>query len=165
MRYTQRESIGGEIEHLDAFAHTRRQHGLCAGIALCVDRRDERNGQCVGHVGDEVFHACQRRILGSCLTDGQLLAPTLQVGEVLLHLADVFLFCDGLRQVFVYFVYELSAVLNHLVHCAILKELSVTIAKDAILLVLASIGVGAEYFWGERHAAALTKLLFHIMMC
>jgi hypothetical protein len=51
--------------------------------------------------------------------------------------------------------------LYHLIHRAVLGELAILVAIDAIILIFASIGIGAEDFVSERHSAALTKLLFH----
>jgi hypothetical protein len=51
--------------------------------------------------------------------------------------------------------------LYHLIHRAVLQELAVLIAIHAVVFVLASIGIGAKDFVGERHSAALAKLLFH----
>ena len=81
--------------------------------------------------------------------------------EVHLHLADVFFLRDGLGQAFVDLVHKLGAMLNHLVHRAVLQELAVLIAIHAIFFILAAVGIRAEDFIRERHSAALTKLLFH----
>jgi hypothetical protein len=51
----------------------------------------------------------------------------------------------------------------HLIHCAVLGELAILIAIDAIILVFASIGIGAKDFIGKRHSATLAKLLFHYL--
>ena len=81
--------------------------------------------------------------------------------EIHLHLADVFFLGDGLRKTFVHLVHKLGAVLDHLIHRAILQELPVPVAVDAVIFILASIGIGAQDFIRERHPAALTKFLFH----
>ena len=81
--------------------------------------------------------------------------------EVHLHLANVFFLRDGLRQALVDLVHKLGTMLYHLIHRAVLQELAVLIAIHAIILIFASIGIGAKDFIGERHSAALTKLLFH----
>ncbi len=52
--------------------------------------------------------------------------------------------------------------LNHLVHRALLLELAILIAVDAVIFIFASIGIGAEDFLGERHSAALAEFLFHM---
>ncbi len=163
MRYTQRESIGCEIEHLDALAHTWRQHGLSARETLLIDRRDKGDGQRVGHLGNQFFNAHQGGILGSRFIDGQFLAPPFQVREIHFHLADILLPGDGLRHTLFDLIDKLSAMLNHLVHRAVLQELAVLVAIDAIVLILTAVGIGAEQILGERHSAALTKFLFHIL--
>ena len=84
------------------------------------------------------------------------------MGEIHLHLADVFFLRDGLRQAFVYLVHKLGAVLDHLVHRALLLELAILIAVDAVIFILASIGIGTHDFLGERHSAALAEFLFHM---
>lgn len=68
---------------------------------------------------------------------------------------------DGLGQVFVHFIDELGAELDHFFHRAIHGELAVLIAVDAIVFVLGAVGVRTLQLFGQRHAAALTKLLFH----
>ena len=81
--------------------------------------------------------------------------------EIKLHLCDVFFAGDGFRQVFVHLVHELGAELDHLVHRAVLGKRSVLVAIDAIIFILASVGISAEDFIAERHAAALTEFHFH----
>jgi hypothetical protein len=51
--------------------------------------------------------------------------------------------------------------LNHLFHRTILQELTVLVAVHAVIFVLTSVGIGTEDFFCERHAATLTKFLFH----
>ena len=92
------------------------------------------------------------------------LAPTLQMRKIHLHLADVFFLGDGLRQSFVHLVHKLGAVLDHLIHRAVLQELPVLVAVDAVIFILGSIGIGAKDFIRERHPAALTKLHFHMTL-
>ena len=113
--------------------------------------------------GIKVFYARQSRVLNTSIRESHLLAPTFQMWEVHLHLADVFFLRDGLRQPFVDLIHKLGAMLNHLLHRAVLQELTVLIAIHAILFVFASVGVGAEYLVVQRHAAALTKshFVFH----
>ena len=96
MGHTQGERVGRKVEHLDALTHSRRQHGLGARETVLIYRRDKSDGQCVRHLGNQVFNARQGRILRDSLIDGHLLAPTLQVREIHLHLTDVFLPSDGL---------------------------------------------------------------------
>ena len=91
------------------------------------------------------------------------LAPTFQMREIHLHLADIFLLRNGLRQAFVHLVHKLGAVLDHLIHRAVLQELTIFIAVDAVIFILASIGIGAKDFIRERHSATLTKLHFHMI--
>ena len=52
--------------------------------------------------------------------------------------------------------------LNHLLHRALLQELAILVANDAILFVLTAVGICAKDFIGERHSAALTEFLFHV---
>ena len=44
-----------------------------------------------------------------------------------------------------------------------LQEFTVFVAIDAVIFVLAAVGIGAEDFIGERHSAALAKPLFHFI--
>jgi hypothetical protein len=50
---------------------------------------------------------------------------------------------------------------DHLFHRAVLQEFSIPVAVHAVIFVLTSIGIGAENIFCERHAATLTKSLFH----
>ena len=84
--------------------------------------------------------------------------------EIHLHLADVFFLRDGIRQSFVHLVHELGTVFNHLVHRAVLQESAIFEAVDAIVFILAPVGIGAKDFICERHSAALAKLLFHALI-
>ncbi len=83
--------------------------------------------------------------------------------EIHLHLADVFLLSNRLRQPFVHFVHKLGAVLDHFIHRAVLQKLPVLVAVHAVILILRAVGIGAEDFICERHSAALAKFLFHIV--
>ena len=68
-----------------------------------------------------------------------------------------FLTCQLMSGVLVEFLNKLSAMLNRLFHCALLRELSVLVVILAILLVLAPVGIGAEIVVvSKRNAAALT---------
>ena len=81
--------------------------------------------------------------------------------EVHLHLSDVLFFRNRLLQPFINFIGKLSAMLNHLVHCAVLQELAVLIAIYAVIRVFTPVGVRSEDLLCERHSAALAKFLFH----
>ena len=96
------------------------------------------------------------------LVGGQL--PTFQVGVILTKHAFVFLLAEVLTGVLVVIFHKLCAELHHLLHSEVAGERAVFVAIDAVLLVLAAVGVGAEDLIGERHSAALAKLLlfFHI---
>lgn len=61
----------------------------------------------------------------------------------------------------VYLVGELRAVIDHLLHSHILRELAVLIAVDAVIFIGCAIGIRAADFIRERHSATLTELLFH----
>ena len=74
-----------------------------------------------------------------------------------------FFLCQVLSGQTVYLVGELSAVVNHLLHCHILRELAVLVAVNAVILVWRTIGIRAVYLICERHSAALAKFLFHIV--
>jgi hypothetical protein len=52
---------------------------------------------------------------------------------------------------------------DYFIHRAFLQEFTVLIAVYAVFFVLASIGIGAEDFFCERHTAALAIFLFHII--
>ena len=54
--------------------------------------------------------------------------------------------------------------LNHLFHRTVLQELAVLVAVHAVIFILTSIGIRTKHIICERHAAALTKLLFHIII-
>ena len=92
------------------------------------------------------------------LVGGQL--PTFEVGVILTKHALVLLATEILAGVLVVLLHELGAELHHLFHGEVAGEGTVLIAVDAVLLVLASVGVRAEKFWGERHSAALTEICF-----
>ena len=96
---------------------------------------------------------------------GNSLLPPFQHWEILPHHVLVFVAGHGLGHVLVHFVNELRAELDHLVHRAVLGELAILVAIYAIVFVLASVGIGAEDFIGERHSAALTEFhfVFHIL--
>ena len=83
--------------------------------------------------------------------------------EKLTHLLLRLFDREILTRVLVYLIDELSAVVNHLLHCHILRELAVLVAVDAIILVWCAIGIRAEHFICERHSAALTEFHFHIV--
>ena len=51
--------------------------------------------------------------------------------------------------------------LNHLFHRTILQELSVLVAVHAVIFILRAVGIGPQHIFCERHAATLTKFLFH----
>ena len=89
------------------------------------------------------------------------MAPTLQLGEVRFHLADILLFGDGLLQSLVYGTDKLRTMFDHLFHRAVLQEFSILVAIHAVIFILAAVDIRAEDFLGERHSAALAKLLFH----
>jgi hypothetical protein len=89
------------------------------------------------------------------------LAPALEVREILPHLPYVLFARDGLGETLVHLVHELGAMLDHFVHRAILKELPVLVAIQAIILILAAVSIGPEELLCKRHSATLTKLLFH----
>lgn len=75
----------------------------------------------------------------------------------LLHLLD----CEVLTRVHVDFIRELRAMVNHLLHSHILRELALLVAIDAVIFVWSAIGIRAENFICKRHAAALTEFHFH----
>ena len=80
-----------------------------------------------------------------------------ELAHLLFHLLD----CKVLTGVFVYLVGELGAVVNHLLHSHILRELAVLVAVDAVIFIGRAIRICAEDFIGERHSAALTEFHFH----
>ena len=83
-----------------------------------------------------------------------------------LHLPDGFLACYLMLGILIELPNKLSAMLYHLIHCALLHKLSVSVAVLAVLVVRASIAVCAEIIdIRKRHATTLTKFLFffHIM--
>ena len=86
--------------------------------------------------------------------------PTFQIGIILTKYALVLFTAEVLTSVFVVLFHELRAEVHHLLHREVAGEGTILVAVDAVFWVLAAIGVGAEDFWGERHSAALTKLLF-----
>jgi hypothetical protein len=115
-------------------------------------------------LADEFLNAGQSRVLWHLIADHLFLAPTFQVGEIHLHLADILFLGDGIRKAFVHLVHKLGAVLYHLIHRAVLQELPVLVAVDAVIFIPGSIGIGAKDFIRERHSATLTKLHFHMTL-
>lgn len=93
----------------------------------------------------------------SCFYMFRLFLPAFELWEILPHHLYVFLFGDGLGHVFVHLVHELGAEVDHLVHGAVVGESPVLVAVEAVILVAASVGVGAEHLFGERHTAALAN--------
>ena len=74
------------------------------------------------------------------------------------------IFCNRIGQTLINCAHKLGAMLNHLVHRAVLQEFSITIAIHAILFVLASIGICTENLVSQWHSATLTKFdFFHII--
>ncbi len=82
-----------------------------------------------------------------------------ELTHLLLHLFD----SEILTGVPVYLIGELSAVVNHLLHCHILNELTVLVAVDTVIFIGCAIRICAEDFVGERHSAALTIFHIHIV--
>jgi hypothetical protein len=85
------------------------------------------------------------------------LFPTLKRREKLPHHVLVLVLRYGLGHILVDLVDELRAELYHLVHGAIISEGTILVAIHTVILVFASVGIGAENLLGERHSAALTK--------
>ena len=54
---------------------------------------------------------------------------------------------------------------DHLFHRAVLQEQAILVAVHAVIFVLTTVGIRAEDFFCERHSTALTKLLFHFILC
>lgn len=80
--------------------------------------------------------------------------PTFELREVLAELLAVLVGGEVLAGVLVELVEELHADLYHLVHRAVLREVSVGVA------VLAVFGVVAHDLVAQRHAAALAEVLY-----
>jgi hypothetical protein len=83
--------------------------------------------------------------------------PTFQARIKLAKHVLILLAIERFSSVFVVLVYILRAEFHHFLHREVAREGSILVAIDAILLILAAIGIGAEQFICERHAAALTK--------
>lgn len=85
---------------------------------------------------------------------------------MLAHYLFVFVLGHGLWHVLVHFVHELSAMLYHFVHGAVLHEISICKAELAVVFVLAVVCICTEEFVCERHSAALTKflILIHLIL-
>lgn len=79
--------------------------------------------------------------------------------HLLFHLFD----SEILPRVPVYLIGKLSAVVNHLLHCHVLRELAVFVAVDAVILIWCTTGIRADDIIYERHSAALTKFHIHIV--
>ena len=82
-----------------------------------------------------------------------------ELAHLLFHLFD----SEILTGVPVYLVGELSAVVDHLLHCHVLRELAVFVAVDAVILIWCTIGIRADDIICERHSAALTKFHIHLV--
>ena len=65
---------------------------------------------------------------------------------------------------FVYLIGELGAVLNHLLHRHVLRELTIHVTIVAVIIITATIGICSFVIICKRHTAALTKFLFHILI-
>lgn len=87
--------------------------------------------------------------------------PAFEMREELAHLLFHLLDCKILTGVFVYLLGELGAVVYHLLHSHILRELAILVAVDAVILVLCAIGIRAFVVVSQRHSTALTKFHFH----
>ena len=79
--------------------------------------------------------------------------------HLLFHLFD----SEILTGIPVYLVGKLSAVIYHLLHCHVLRELSGFVAVNTVILVLCDVGIRAEYIICERHSAALTEFHIHVV--
>ena len=87
--------------------------------------------------------------------------PAFEMREELAHLLFHLLDCKILTGVFVYLVGELGAVVYHLLHSHVLRELAVLVTVDAEIFVGRAISIRTEDFTCERHSAALTEFHFH----
>ena len=88
-----------------------------------------------------------------------LVSPPLQLWEVAAHHLFVFFAGQGFGHLLVHLVDKLGAVLNHFFHGAVLQEFAFLVAIAAVVLVDASVGVGAEVLrLHERHPTALAEL-------
>lgn len=93
-----------------------------------------------------------------------LVFPTFEMREELAHLLLHLLDCEITARLSVDFIGELGAVVYHLLHSYVLRELAVLIAVDAVILVGRSIRICAENLVCERHSATLTEFHFHIVI-
>lgn len=76
------------------------------------------------------------------------------------HFLCLFL-CQVLSRLPVDFLGEPGAVVYHLLHGHVLRELALLVAVDAVVFIGCAVGIRAEDFTGERHSAALTEFHFH----
>ena len=59
--------------------------------------------------------------------------PPFELGEESAHHLPVFPGCDGTRKMLVHFVEEPDAVVNHLLHGTLLKEVATVVAMAAVV--------------------------------
>lgn len=92
-----------------------------------------------------------------------LIFPTFEIGiELSHHIFDLF-HSHILPRLPVYLIGELGAMLDHLLHCHVLREPTVLVAPDTIILIAITVSVRSLTVVSQRHTATLTKFLFHIV--